>query len=74
LNRNKIPLSRKIFRSDSEKLPALPGQSPKQLQLLQDLMPNAVGVLADPAFPTTQSVIADLQAAARTLGLPPNPS
>jgi putative ABC transport system substrate-binding protein len=45
--------------------------SPKQLQLLQDLMPNATrfGVLADPAFPTTQSVIADLQAPARTLGL-----
>ena len=45
--------------------------SPKQLQLLQDLMPNAArfGVLADPAFPTTQSVIADLQAAARTLRL-----
>ena len=27
------------------------------------------GVLADPAFPTTQSTITDLQAAARTLGL-----
>ena len=27
------------------------------------------GVLADPAFPATQSIIADLQAAARTLGL-----
>ena len=26
------------------------------------------GVLADPAFPVTQSTIADLQAAARTLG------
>jgi putative ABC transport system substrate-binding protein len=28
-----------------------------------------VGILADPAYPTTQSQIADLQAAARTLGL-----
>ena len=45
--------------------------SPKQLQLLRELIPNAVafGVLADPAFPDTQSVIADLEAAARTLGL-----
>jgi putative tryptophan/tyrosine transport system substrate-binding protein len=44
---------------------------PKRLQLLRDLIPNAArfGVLADPAFPTTQSTIADLQAAARTLGL-----
>ena len=44
--------------------------SPKQLQLLRELIPNAVafGVLADPAFPDTQSVIADLQAAALTLG------
>jgi len=35
------------------------------------LMPNAAvfGVLADPAFPPTPSIIADLQAAARTLGL-----
>jgi putative tryptophan/tyrosine transport system substrate-binding protein len=35
------------------------------------LMPNAAvfGVLADPAAPPTQSIIADLQAAARTLGL-----
>src|SRR6516162_393227 len=43
---------------------------PKQLQLLQDLTPNAArfGVLADPAFPATQSMIADLRAAARTLG------
>jgi putative ABC transport system substrate-binding protein len=29
---------------------------------------TAFGVLADPAFPDTQSVIADLQVAARTLG------
>ena len=44
---------------------------PKQLQLLRELMPNAAafGVLADPAFPATQSIIADLQAAALTLGL-----
>jgi putative ABC transport system substrate-binding protein len=45
--------------------------SPKQLQLLRELLPNAgqFGVLADPASAATQSVIADLQAAARTLGL-----
>jgi putative tryptophan/tyrosine transport system substrate-binding protein len=45
--------------------------APKRLQLLRDLIPNATlfGVLADPAFPPTQSIIiADLQAAARTLG------
>jgi putative ABC transport system substrate-binding protein len=44
---------------------------PKQLQLVHDLMPNAalVGVLADPSFPSTQSVIADLRATALTLGL-----
>jgi putative ABC transport system substrate-binding protein len=44
---------------------------PKQLQLLRELLPNAgrFGVLADPADPTTQSFITDLQAAARTLGL-----
>src|SRR6516164_5889172 len=44
---------------------------PKQLQLLRDLIPNAAlfGVLADPAFPGIQSIITDLQAAARTLGL-----
>jgi putative ABC transport system substrate-binding protein len=43
--------------------------APKKLQLLRELTPNAAvfGVLADPAFPATQS-IADLQAAARTLG------
>jgi putative ABC transport system substrate-binding protein len=43
---------------------------PKQLQLLRELIPNAArfGVLADPAFPGTPSTIADLQAAARTLG------
>ena len=44
---------------------------PKQLQLLHDLIPNAAlfGVLADPASPTTQFIIARLQAAAPTLGL-----
>jgi putative ABC transport system substrate-binding protein len=43
----------------------------KQLQLLRELMPNAAmfGVLADPAFPLTRSTVADLQVAARTLGL-----
>src|SRR4029077_16158152 len=42
---------------------------PKRLQLLHQLIPNAaaLGVLADPAFPSVQSMIADLQAAARTL-------
>jgi putative tryptophan/tyrosine transport system substrate-binding protein len=45
--------------------------APKQLQLLRELIPNAAlfGVLVDRAFPDTQSVIADLQAPARTLGL-----
>jgi putative tryptophan/tyrosine transport system substrate-binding protein len=45
--------------------------APKRLQLLRDLIPNAAvfGVLADPAFPTTPSTIADLQAAAHRLGL-----
>jgi putative ABC transport system substrate-binding protein len=45
--------------------------APKRLQLLHDLIPNAAlfGVLADPAFPPTQSTIADLQAAAPMLGL-----
>jgi putative ABC transport system substrate-binding protein len=44
---------------------------PKQLQLLRQLVPNAAvfGVLADPAFPATQSTITDLQPAARALGL-----
>jgi putative tryptophan/tyrosine transport system substrate-binding protein len=42
----------------------------KQLQLLRELLPNAVafGVLADPASLINQSVVADLQAAVRTLG------
>jgi putative ABC transport system substrate-binding protein len=45
--------------------------SPKRLQLLRELMPNAAvfGVLADPATPVTQSVIPDLQAAAPKFGL-----
>jgi putative ABC transport system substrate-binding protein len=45
--------------------------SPKRLQLLRELIPNAArfGVLVDPAFPGIQSAIADLQAATRTLGL-----
>jgi putative ABC transport system substrate-binding protein len=45
--------------------------APKLLQLVRDLIPNAAvfGVLVDPAFPATQSIIMDLQAAARTLGL-----
>jgi putative tryptophan/tyrosine transport system substrate-binding protein len=45
--------------------------APKQLQLLRELLPNAArfGVLADLALPVTQSTIADLQAAAPTLGL-----
>jgi putative ABC transport system substrate-binding protein len=43
---------------------------PKQLQLLRQLIPNAgaFGVLADPAYSITQSIIADLQTAAHTLG------
>jgi putative tryptophan/tyrosine transport system substrate-binding protein len=43
--------------------------APKRLQLLRELLPNAAlfGALVDPAF--TQSVVADLEAAARTLGL-----
>jgi putative tryptophan/tyrosine transport system substrate-binding protein len=47
--------------------------APKQLQLLRELMPNAAvfGYLADPAAPGTQSTIAPLQAAARTLGARP---
>jgi putative ABC transport system substrate-binding protein len=45
--------------------------APKRLQLLRELIPNAAlfGILADPAFPNIQSVIADLQVAARTLGV-----
>ena len=46
--------------------------TPKRLQLLRELIPSAVrfGVLLDPAFPAAQqSIISDLQPAARTLGL-----
>jgi putative tryptophan/tyrosine transport system substrate-binding protein len=44
--------------------------APKRLQLLRELLPNAAvfGVLADPASVSTQFLIPDLQAAARTLG------
>jgi putative ABC transport system substrate-binding protein len=44
---------------------------PKRLQLLRELLPNPArfGVLVDPALPTYQLVLADLQAAADTLGL-----
>jgi putative tryptophan/tyrosine transport system substrate-binding protein len=45
--------------------------APKRLQLLHELLPNAAvfGVLADPAIANTPSFLADLQEAARTLGL-----
>jgi putative ABC transport system substrate-binding protein len=45
--------------------------APKQLQLLRELIPQAASfaVLADPAYPDTQSVITELQAPARRLGL-----
>jgi putative tryptophan/tyrosine transport system substrate-binding protein len=45
--------------------------APKRLQLLRELIPNVAlfGVLANPAFPTTPSTIADLRAAAGKLGL-----
>src|SRR6516165_5910170 len=45
--------------------------APKRLQLLRQVIPNATrfGVLADPAIPAAQSLVADLQAAARALGL-----
>jgi putative ABC transport system substrate-binding protein len=41
------------------------------LQLLRELLPNAAvfAILADPAIPVTPSMVAELQAAARTLGL-----
>jgi putative ABC transport system substrate-binding protein len=44
--------------------------APKRLQLLRELIPNAAvfGVLVDPANLVTRSIIADLPAAARTLG------
>jgi putative ABC transport system substrate-binding protein len=45
--------------------------APKRLQLIHGLISNAAvfGVLADPTFPGTPSMITSLQAAARTLGL-----
>jgi putative tryptophan/tyrosine transport system substrate-binding protein len=45
--------------------------APKQLQLLREVIPNAsrFGVLMDPAFPTTPSMIANLETAAGSLGL-----
>jgi len=45
--------------------------APKQLQLLRELIPNAArfGVLVDSAFSSTPSLIAGLQAAARTLSM-----
>jgi putative ABC transport system substrate-binding protein len=45
--------------------------TPKQLQLLHELIPNAArfGVLADRANPGAQSVITTLQVAARKLGV-----
>jgi putative ABC transport system substrate-binding protein len=45
--------------------------APKRLQLLHELIPNAVSfaVLADPASPNTQPIVTDLQTAASTLGL-----
>jgi putative ABC transport system substrate-binding protein len=45
--------------------------APKRLQLIRALIPNAsrLGVLSDPAASPTQSIITDLPAAARTLGL-----
>jgi ABC transporter substrate binding protein len=44
---------------------------PKKLQLLHEVVPNAAafGILVDPALPAASSSIADLQAAARTLGV-----
>jgi len=44
---------------------------PKRLQLMRDLVPTAtmVGILINPAYPTAESQLRDLQAAARTLGL-----
>jgi putative tryptophan/tyrosine transport system substrate-binding protein len=45
--------------------------APKRLQFLRELIPNAalLGVLADPGFPSTPSIIADLQAAGRNVQL-----
>jgi putative ABC transport system substrate-binding protein len=45
--------------------------APKRLQILRELLPNAAqfGVLVDPAYAATQTIITDIHAAARTLGL-----
>jgi putative ABC transport system substrate-binding protein len=45
--------------------------APKQLQLLRDLIPNAArfGALVDPAALPATPLIADMQTAARTLGV-----
>jgi putative ABC transport system substrate-binding protein len=45
--------------------------APKRLQLLRELLPKATrfGVLADPATRTTQSIVAELQVGARSLGV-----
>jgi putative tryptophan/tyrosine transport system substrate-binding protein len=45
--------------------------APKRLQLLHELLPNATrfGVVADPDFQATPSIIADLQVGARSLGM-----
>jgi putative ABC transport system substrate-binding protein len=45
--------------------------APKRLQLLRELLPKAdrFGVLVDPGVAPTQSIVADLQAGARRLGL-----
>ena len=44
--------------------------APKRLQLLRDLVPNAIrfGILVDPGSPARPSLIADLLSAARALG------
>jgi putative ABC transport system substrate-binding protein len=49
----------------------VPQLSPKRLQFLRELMPNAAvfGVLADPAASNTLSTLPDIQTAARRLGL-----
>jgi len=45
--------------------------APKRLQMLREVLPNVTrfGILADPAYPNTQPIITDLQAAARALSL-----
>jgi putative ABC transport system substrate-binding protein len=62
-----------VWEGRSREAPPYPDAelAPKQLQFLRELTPNAAlfGALVDPAFPSTPSIIADLQMAARTLGL-----